>query len=469
MREAFEKEDYEKLLSLAKESRSSEASFYLGIIAENGLLGDVDLDKAEQYYLKAFHNGDGLIKAGINLARVYQKHYKISDAENIYNQIISLSKSADNISLEYAKYKLARIDAKELLEDDSVNADKVQKIIDTYSNFIKNSSFKDNSPIKVKAKYHKALIELKWAYDIIKSDTLLDEDSFKDKYFEEALSLPENNSLRQKYEGIKIKIQELDEEDGSLLNQWGGVDLSEEKEALFKELYDIKIGFLQKHSKIINKKLDKLKQEVIKNQMEWSGVNEVKVELEKISEEYAPAAAELFNIEARDFLQKQRYADVIKLTKEALSKDPNNINSMLIQVDYYLMHRQGKETDKDKKNAFELIRKILKIDPTNQLAVKKSNLLKHDLAKEISEGIIQDLKDKTAKLDGFYVWKSSRESYIEEFSPFIKNYLENSEYIEKYASFDNKTKIIENLSRKILEKSKNKQYSIDEHIRSSKV
>ena len=103
MREAFEKEDYEKLLSLAKESRSSEASFYLGIIAENGLLGDVDLDKAEQYYLKAFHNGDGLIKAGINLARVYQKHYKISDAENIYNQIISLSKSADNISLEYAK------------------------------------------------------------------------------------------------------------------------------------------------------------------------------------------------------------------------------------------------------------------------------------------------------------------------------------------------------------------------------
>ena len=52
--------------------------------AEHGLNREIDLEDAEELYKQAFNKGQGILRAGNYLARIYQKQGKEEKAVSLY-------------------------------------------------------------------------------------------------------------------------------------------------------------------------------------------------------------------------------------------------------------------------------------------------------------------------------------------------------------------------------------------------
>lgn len=470
MKEAFRRGDYEALQQLAiKHPISNEANFYLGILAENGLDGEINLEEALKYYSKAFNSNPMSLESGIALARIQQKKQNLNAAEEIYTKIAILPNPTNNLSIEYAKYRLARINAKGLLEQDEVQAEDIQKILNSYNAFLKNSALAEDSPVRVKAIYHKALIELRWSEELIKNvDLDIDINKFKDDYFHK--SLTNNKTLKIKYDLLQKEYEQLKhEEDNQTRSYYNfSVDNSERIEEISTELTKIKNDFFKKNAINITKELKRIKKGNLTDVEIKSGFNDAKKELVKISYSYPPAAAELLNLEAKALIKEQKYDEAITKTKEALKLNKKNVNALIIQAKAHLRDNSNNPLEKNKDIALELVRKALNIDPINQFGLDIRDRLKAQLVKEIAQKTIQHIKDKTSKIDGYLtVWTANREEYIKKLTPFIEESLNRSNFLTNHAPFKDIDKISNILSELVLNEkdaNKNIEYNIKNNV-----
>ena len=172
MKEAFEAGQYQKLKDLVDKAGagSRDAAFYKGLMLENGLAQEVNLEEAVRYYKDAFDEGKeslspNILRAGIALARVYRKTGDREEAKEIYKLISKASSSYnDQTSINYAKYQLARFAAKDLIETKAFNDKNIESaeiVINAYTEFLEYLD--QNSPLATKVLYHQALMELKLA------------------------------------------------------------------------------------------------------------------------------------------------------------------------------------------------------------------------------------------------------------------------------------------------------------------
>jgi hypothetical protein len=449
MKQAFEQEDYKGLKKLAEASKDKEAQLYLGIIAENGLDGPINLEEAEEFYKKSFDDGNGNSQAGIGLARIYQKDNKFEEAKKVYKKII---KSTDVISKQYATYRLARLDEKELLGNAKFNKKEADRIIGEYRKFLKNSGIAIDSSIRTKVMHHQLLIETRSAEEELaileaKKETEIAQkiEKYKERLLQKALS--EDTPLAKKYKNLQKEYSDLNEEFENLGHYAG--DIKPEINRIEERQSNIKNLILRELSKTIQQEEERLRDAA--DLQEESGLKDAKEALEVISKRYAPAAAELTNIEARQALREKKYEDTAKKVAKALQKDPNNLNALSIQLE--ANHAQVTDGDEKQKTAlFESARELLKRDVFNEKALKIRDDLKEQLVKSIITALAENLKDQTKKMDGYVIGtsKDSRESYIDKVIIEVEKSIKKSKFLEKYASFEETSEIVRTLSGKIL-------------------
>ena len=449
MKQAFEKEDYKKLKELASASKDKEAQLYLAIIAENGLEGPINLEEAEEFYKKSFDDGNGNSQAGIGLARIYQKDNKFDEAKKVYKKII---KSTDVISKQYATYRLARLDEKELLGNAKFNQKEADRIIDEYRKFLKNSGIAIDSSIRTKVMHHQLLIETRSSEEELaileaKKETEIAQkiEKYKERLLQKALF--EDTPLAKKYKTLQEEYSDLNEEFENLGHYAG--DIKPEINRIEERQSNIESLILKGLSKTIQQEEERLRDAA--DIQEESGLKDAKEALEVISKRYAPAAAELTNIEARHALREKKYEETAKKVAKALQKDPNNLNALSIQLEAnYAQVADGDE--KQKTALFESARELLKRDVFNEKALKIRDNLKEQLVKSIITVLAENLKDQTKKMDGYVAGtsKASRESYIDKAIIEIEKSIRKSKFLEEYASFEATSEIASTLSRKIL-------------------
>lgn len=165
--EAYQQKEYVKLQGLLDRAHpeSKLAKFYRAILTENGFYPETPADEIEKLYNAAFDHGRGMIKAGIFLARRYEKNSHQKKAEHIYKIVTgeigqNERKDEEKIDLAYAQYRLARMKESNLLFKEEVS----ERDLKLYDDVIAiDSNFQKGTKAHAKALYHSALIHLKYA------------------------------------------------------------------------------------------------------------------------------------------------------------------------------------------------------------------------------------------------------------------------------------------------------------------
>lgn len=457
-------------------------------------------EKARIHYENAFSDGKGILKAGNYLARIYQKKGKLEKAKKIYQKVISetqLDKSKfiinqenselyygdilvdlkkidsalyfkirnsltgyleffkesklyltakeenelgefckDRMAIAYASYRLARMEAEEILNQSIYQTEESEKVIE--SNLIKAKSlynhaleiYQDIAPSSrayMKALYHQGRLELR----VFEQEQ---EYINRVKYivgreptnFERELTV-KGNHIICKIKGEEIKIENTSQ--------------------IFKDIFN-KIKDNSKRLSLTSYETQELNKAICL----WKLQKIKEIFQESKDKGYDIAEAEILNIDAK-FLSPDK---AIAKYDEALKIDPKNNNAKLMKAKRIEVLSLN-VLDNDKYDqSLKLVREVLIANPQNSDADHYMKELQRKISRLIASQVERSLIEKV-KSDGpqpqFFDDKplmlSNRERIIGELSVKIVAKLNESDFVKNQMLFSEVNKVAKEITDKI--------------------
>jgi hypothetical protein len=414
IKEAFENGNYTKLANLIKSANpeSAEALIYKGIMAEHGLQRDkIDLKEAKNCYIEAYNKGSS--RAGTYLAKIYEKEGKEAKAIEIYQAI----KLKEDESAIYARYRLNLIFASKLFQGQIITPEEELAIRRRHGSKNMAQAFAEIELLK----NNKATDLVREWDEIIKSSQNANPNLYAKALYNKGML-----KLKLAEESINKKRIELDKQAAKAI---AAKKFSPAQSA-------------QKYQ--MTKKLeDEIKQKLEGELSEAKAIlNQAKVFGSK------KADAELSNMEAKFLLELKNYPEALIKCDQALAKDTRNINSRIlksvileIQAETDAIARGSNKIDREQYSlSLELAREALIIEPTDAQALKRRKELALKLTRELNLEITEKLKSKA---------DNKSKPYIDELSVKIAYSLSENHYFLERASFNDISKISEDLSARI--------------------
>lgn len=351
IKEAFNSRDFKRLSELLERAdpEDKEAKYYRALVYENGLYCEINLQEAIKIYEELYNDGNGDLRAGNNLARIYQKssldksNDNYIEAMGIYSNIAAKIESP--ATAFYAQYRLARIEEEKLLNDEY-----------TYTNDLTKEVFK--SPKDAKFLYTK-------------------------------FRLKKNEELISKYDEILALLKDKDA-------KIARAKILYHQALLFKKSAQECEKILQDESiksdkEFLKEKLNEYNQKLIEflNQAESLGFYKASAEkfCIEVKEEVKESKKSLFNSSSK--------SKVLLNCNKALKIDPHNINAKLLKAETLL---NDKFSEGKYQIALDLSAEVLKYYPQNKQALLIREKAMQPLVSEISKNISDKLGLKIAEL-----------------------------------------------------------------------
>ena len=458
------------------------------------------LENAKIHYKKAFFNGKAILKAGNYLARIYQKEGKLEEAQKIYNKVISnfqLDKTKfiinqddgelyyedilispaqinqgvylrirnsltgvhefakesqlfltdqekeelvevcqDRMAIAYASYRLARIEAEEVInkslyqteESERITKDNLVKTKDLYKRAL--DIYKDiapNSRACMKALYHQGKLELRVfeqeRESINRSRYVVGDNPGKSEI---GLTV-KDKSIICKINGEEIKIE-------SSSNR-------------FRVILD-RIKASSRSISLSSHEIDELNKAICLQKLQ----NIKDIFRESKDKGYNIAEAEILNIDAR-FLSLDK---AIAKYDEALKIDPKNINAKLKKAKAIEIS-SGEVLDNAKYDqSLKLVREVLKNSPQNSDAKHYVDEMQRKISRLITSQIERSLIEKVRTVgpqpqffDDEYLMRMDREGIVSELSMQIAAKLNESDFIKSEMLFSEVSGVTKEITDKL--------------------
>ena len=368
----FERRKYFEAKEILLKQKTPEAIFYLALMAEKGLGEEINKDLAKDLYEKAFDSG--INKAGLYLARMYQKEGSEKDATKIYKEIEE--KGTDDFSLiAYAKYRLARIDANN--SSKPLTERRKRAINERYTDAISiYNKLAPGSRAHAKAIYNQALFKLKLAEN---DRNILTEAK---NLFKQAADMDYNPAKAEVLNDTTARLISRYNQDNSL-----GEELNEAvancEHALNLDPKNISAKLLK--SKALTKKAQ---------YTSWHTGFEESLEV------YDQARSALQEISTSDIeIENQQKELDSRLAEQIANKCNDYLTEYFDQFNTYQIYQDSDKTERIRQYVFSLsqtIESVLKNNPEflSQASFKESSKIAH----ELSENLFHKNKDSIKKI-----------------------------------------------------------------------
>ena len=500
IREAFKEHNFLKLRELLNNasSESLEAEFYRGILAENILNENDDLngiEKAKKHYEKAFSKGSGVLKAGNYLARIYQKGGELEKAKTIYKKITGITPKfcldkkkfiinynnelcyedviieqdqigsklylkirnslswfhesdkesrlilteleeakiakicQDQMAIAYASYRLARIEAEEIINQSLYQTEKDKQVVNArrlYKNAL--DIYKEIAPDSkayMKSLYHQGKLELRVLEQEQESISgyryIIGDNPGKSEI---GLTLKDKDSLICKINGEEITIN------------------------VSSHTLKIILDRVKNSTPLTNVQKDELNKAIYLQKLQT--VREIFQESK--DKGYEIAEAEILNIDAR-FLSPD---GAIAKYDKALKIDPKNNNAKLMKAKAIEV-LSGADLDNAKYDqSLKLVREVLVSNPENsdakhyigELQRKISRLITSQVQKSLTEKVIA-IGPQPQFFDDKYLMRVDKENIVGELCTKIAEKLSENDFIKNKILFSEVNKIAGEITDKL--------------------